>query len=215
MLRVIVTSSSISVFSLASISSCHIARFSPGGPGIQTICLPSFVAHQPGAVPLWLTMNCAEGIRCACLTLWAGISWPRLRNHWRRFASSAACTAGVSPRAAATASRVRSSCVGPSPPVVKMMSERSIPRRKASASLGRSSPMMLTHCNRMPRAGSRPAIQLALVSVSSPISSSVPTEIISACTAINLLIGRRGGSRRGRPAAARRPGRWCAGPARR
>ena len=40
--------------------------------------------------------------------------------------------------------------------------------------------MMLTHCNRMPSAGRRPAIQLALVSVNSPISNSVPMEIISA-----------------------------------
>jgi len=40
--------------------------------------------------------------------------------------------------------------------------------------------MMETHCSSMPKAGNRLAIQEELVSVNSPISSSVPMPMISA-----------------------------------
>ena len=70
--------------------------------------------------------------------------------------------------------------MGPSPPVVKMMSERLSPLVKASASISRLSPTWETHCSCMPSGGNREAMKEALVSVSSPIKSSVPMDIISA-----------------------------------
>ena len=64
--------------------------------------------------------------------------------------------------------------------MVKIMSERSSPREKASDSISRLSPTMDTHRSWIPRAGNLVAIHAALVSVNSPIKSSVPMEIISA-----------------------------------
>ena len=179
-LRVTVTSPVAISFRRGSTRSRKMACISTGGPGMMTMILPSRSAHQPGAVPLRLGMNSAEGISQACLTLCEGMFCPRLRKYCRSSWTMSSWTLGVSPKAAATASRVRSSCVGPSPPVVKMMSERSSPIWKACVSCARSSPTSVTHCSVIPNGGSRVAIQPALVSLSSPMSSSVPIPMISA-----------------------------------
>src|SRR4030042_797123 len=55
------------------ISLRHIGSISRGGPGINIMILPSFSAHQPGAVPLGLGIDLAEGISIACLMLLAGL----------------------------------------------------------------------------------------------------------------------------------------------
>src|SRR5262249_45827591 len=82
------------------------------------------------------------------------------------------------------ASRVKSSWVGPRPPVVKTRSARCKARANPSVSMARLSPMMETPCSSIPSAGSRAAIKAEFVSVSSPMSNSVPMEKISAFTRI-------------------------------
>ena len=228
MFRVMVTSSVTSRRRQGSTSSCQMACISPGGPGRQMTILPSRSAHQPGAVPCRLRMNRAEGIRSACLMLVEGITDPRLWKYSSSAFTTSSCTTGVSPKAPATASRVRSSLVGPRPPVVMSRSERCNPRDMASVIFPWSSPTMVTHCSWTPRGGSLAAIHDELVSVSSPISSSLPMEKISAFKTSSLC-RRLAGAQRGRKAlqetafiprlqspgllpgdkAARWPGRRC------
>ena len=80
--------------------------------------------NQPGAVPFGLGSASADGISQACLRLISGKGRSRRRQSSRSHASSSASTSGVSPRAAAIASRVRSSGVGPRPPVETTRSAR-------------------------------------------------------------------------------------------
>ena len=112
---------------------------------MQMIILPFRSAHQPGAVPWGLGINWDDGIRSACLMLWDGMEVPRFWKYSFSSLRASSCTVGVSPRALATPSRVRSSWVGPRPPVVMRMLERCSPRENASLRLPRSSPTMDTH----------------------------------------------------------------------
>ena len=71
--------------------------------------------NQPGAVPFGLGSAVADGISQACLRLSSGNGIPRRDHSSRSQASRSGSTSGVSPHAAAIASRVRSSGVGPEP----------------------------------------------------------------------------------------------------
>ena len=97
---------------------------SDGGPGMTTMILPSRSTHHPGAVPLGLGMDRADGMRVACLMLEAGISRPIAANMARRSPKSSGETDIFSPSTRATASRVRSSWVGPRPPVASTTANR-------------------------------------------------------------------------------------------
>lgn len=96
---------------------------------------PSRSMNQPGAVPIGFSSASAEGISHACFWFLAGIGLLRIRKKRSTCASSAGSTAGVSPSIAAIASRVRSSSVGPTPPVTIVRSER--PQARASVSVRR------------------------------------------------------------------------------
>ena len=180
MFRVSVTSSWQIFRSRGSTWTSHMGCISAGGPGMLMMTLPFRSAHHPGAVPCGLGINWDDGIKKACLMLWDGMEMPRLWKYRCSSLRASSCTVGVSPRAMATPSRVRSSWVGPKPPVVMRMSERCRPRENASPRLPKSSPTIDTHLSCIPRGGSQPAIHAALVSVSSPIRSSVPMEKMSA-----------------------------------
>ena len=80
--------------------------------------------HQPGAVPFAFGSASADGMSQACLRFIAGMSIPRRAQSPRSHASRSASTAGVSPTTSAIASRVRSSGVGPRPPVDTTRSAR-------------------------------------------------------------------------------------------
>ncbi len=103
---------------------------------------PPFSTHQPGAVPRGLGMAWAEGMSMACLTLRSGKLKPREAKKSRRRCSVSTSTYISSPRARAMASRVKSSSVGPRPPVMRTMSERSRARPIASARRWRLSPIL-------------------------------------------------------------------------
>ena len=83
-------------------------------------------------------------------------------------------TAGVSPQAAAIASRVRSSGVGPSPPVETTRSARPRPARNASVTWSRSSGSAVSRTTRTPIPVSERASSPAFVSRVSPTVSSLP-----------------------------------------
>ncbi len=149
--------------SVGSTASSHIRVISRGTPGMEMIRVPwppapwATRTSHPGAVPCGFGMASAEGMSQACLRLRSGIGAPRPANQSARSRSSLASTPGVSPRAAAIASRVRSSSVGPRPPVVTTRSLRPMPRSNASTARPRLSPTVERWRRSMPRPASRPA----------------------------------------------------------
>src|SRR5574341_210484 len=84
------------------------------------------------------------------------------------------------PTALATASRVGSSTVGPSPPVVMMISARCIDSRMAEAMRSTLSPMVMVRYKSTPRPRRVSAMWRVLVSTISPSRISVPMVMISA-----------------------------------
>ena len=125
-------------------STSHIRSSSGGGPGMATMMRPSFSTHQPGAVPRGLGMACAEGMSIACLTLRSGKVKPRAAKKERSRSSISLSTYISSSRLRAIASRVRSSSVGPRPPVMRTRSERLWARPTVSARRWRLSPAVET-----------------------------------------------------------------------
>ena len=125
-------------------------------------------------------MTSADGISVACLTFVAGIRIPRPSNWRLRWASRSSCTSILSPMTAAIDSLVRSSEVGPSPPVVNVTSDLRQARPTASSSLPGWSPTLVAQTRSTPIFASSSARYAAFVSTISPMRSSVPMEIISA-----------------------------------
>ena len=160
----------------------HIRFISKGGPGRATISLPvgATRTNQPGAVPTGLARASALGISQACLRFTSGMVRPRLSYRPRRWAICSGSSVGVSPRAAAMASRVRSSSVGPRPPPRITRSARDNANRMASSTRPRLSPNTVLRCKVTPLSASSRARNAALLSTISPSNSSVPTLIISA-----------------------------------
>ena len=126
--------------SCSDTSFCHMRCISLGGPGMAINSFPCCSTHQPGAVPRGLGMGRAEGMRVACLMLLSGMGKPRLEKKSLSWRSSSASTASSSLSMAAMASRVRSSAVGPSPPVTRTRSERPQARSRHPLSRSRLSP---------------------------------------------------------------------------
>ena len=158
-----------------STCSAHMGRISRGGPGSVTITRPSGRStHQPGAVPLGLGSEVADGMTHACFTFTDGNGWPRRAQRPLSQSSVASSTDTVSSQTAATASRVRSSGVGPRPPVVTTRSARESAVRSASTTTSRSSGRSAIRETATPWATSERASSPLLVSVVSPTVSSEP-----------------------------------------
>ena len=133
---------------------CHISIISPGGPGMATSMLPLCSTHHPGAVPRGLGIARADGISIACFRFCSGMEMPRLRKCSLSSLSSSSCKRISSPSTLAIASRVRSSWVGPRPPVLRMTRERSRACLKAWERWSRSSPIWLVCRTCRPRRAS-------------------------------------------------------------
>ena len=177
--------------SRGSTQSRHIGRISRGGPGSATMTRPPGAStHQPGAVPFGLGIGVADGSSQACLRFIVGNSIPRRVQRPRSHSSSAGSTLGSSPTAAAMASRVRSSGVGPRPPVEMTTSDRLRPFSKASLTTSRRSGTAVRRPIRTPRWASSRAISPAFVSRVSPTVSSVPIESSSAVRRGLATVGR-------------------------
>ncbi len=159
----------------------HIGRISRGGPGNAMTTRPSGRStHQPGAVPLAFGMAVADGISHACFRFVAANGTFRRAKRSRSHVSRPASTDGVWPIAAAIDSRVRSSGVGPRPPVetTRSTSERAV--TKASRTTDSSSGSAVTRRTSTPAAVRSAASSPALVSRVSPTVISEPIERISA-----------------------------------
>ena len=114
-----------------------MARISLGTPGkVSTVKPGTGVQIIPGAVPVGLGNTSAPWGRKACLRLLAEHTRPRApRRAWMSRQISECSTSGVS-KAAAMASVVRSSGVGPRPPVV--ISTRQRPEASRTSAIRRS-----------------------------------------------------------------------------
>ncbi len=110
----------------------NMGRISPGTPGMAASHAPPTRQANPAAVPRGLGKTTEPSGKRAWVR-WAGLgSRPKLRSRsstWRRAAGSSTSRA---PAARATAPRVRSSAVGPRPPLMTI-SSLSAPARTSSS----------------------------------------------------------------------------------
>ena len=152
---------------------------SDGGPGsMSTQPFAPTGTAQPGAVPTALGKAVAPSGSRACLR-WLD-DMGRLPKYSRRRARLSASSSNGTFATRATVSLVRSSSVGPSPPVVITTSARPRASRRAASRRGPLSPRVCTCKRSTPRAESSRATWAASALTVCPKRSSVPTEMISA-----------------------------------
>ena len=125
-------------------------------------------------MPLALGSATAPGTSHACLVFDWGILMPRLAKMPCSHSSSSGSTVGSRPVAAAMASRVRSSGVGPKPPVEITRSAVAIACLKESATSCRSSGKSVVRRTSTPSSVSARARSPLLVSRVQPLVSSLP-----------------------------------------
>ena len=164
-------------------SASNIGCSSRGGPGSRTrSTLRRRARSTARARCRWgCRARCAPRGTCAWRRLTSGIGRPRrceARLDLRDDRSSIVHRQAERPPA--TTSRVRSSSVGPRPPVRMTRSARVSACRSTSRDRARSSPTTLLARSSMPSAASRPARNSELVSMRVEPSSSLPTAMISA-----------------------------------
>ena len=190
-------------------SDSNMGIISRGGPGRQNTRQAPSVAAKPGAVPPRLRTMRADFGRRAWRRLMAAMGRPRPANHASRSVratASSTCGAPASVRSL-SASRVRSSSVGPRPPVEMRTSTDDASARIAAAMAARSSATV--RCSTTSRPASRSAAESVRELVSSvvPSTSSSPTERMAARGAFT---GRNLGSARSpRAGGCRSPRRRC------
>ena len=137
---------------------------------------------QPGAVPQALGRMRAPLANIACLRLFSGQLPRRLRIRACMASQLASSNSMGRPSSSAAISFVRSSCVGPRPPVVITRSLRDSASESASRIRPGLSPTVWCQSTLMPRAcSSRERICASPLAIC-PMSSSVPTAISSAFT---------------------------------
>ena len=132
----------------AATESCHISTISAGTPGRQITRQggrPSRGTSRsmPGAVPCGLGTTRLPAGNIAWISFCGGIGRPRRANIARMCSKRRRSSCSGRPVAWASASRVRSSAVGPSPPVASTTSARPIAWRKTSALGSNSSPTVV------------------------------------------------------------------------
>ncbi len=106
-------------------------RYSTGTPGSATSSPRPSRTRKPGAVPNRFGTTWAPRGNRACLALFGVISRPSFRKRSRMASSEGSCTSSGTPMAAATTSAVRSSSVGPRPPLITTRSDREVVSRSA------------------------------------------------------------------------------------
>ena len=171
--------------------SCHIWCISAGTPGSakSSHSVPSlrrWMKWMPGAVPWGLLIGRVPRGKVAWSRFRSGIATPRFAKSCsisRRLASS---SSSGTPRAFASASRVRSSAVGPSPPVISRRSDRFSAIVRASTSGSISSETVVWYAVCIPRSPRRALIHPLLVSSRCPLVNSSPMAITSACMMVSF-----------------------------
>ncbi|OPZ68273.1 MAG: hypothetical protein BWY81_00909 [Firmicutes bacterium ADurb.Bin467] len=116
---------------------------SRGGPGSTATAFLPDSTMQPGAVPCKFGMMIAPRGKYACFRLFSVISRPMRRMRSSIAARLCACRSIGSPKNSPTISFVRSSSVGPSPPVVITMSARESPSAIAAFTRAGLSPTVV------------------------------------------------------------------------
>ena len=134
----------------------------------------------PGAVPIGLASGSLPAGNSACTRLRSGIARPRCWKNRSMNSSDGSWSTSSTPASCARASRVRSSSVGPSPPVISTMSARSAAMRNAWTFSSRSSATVVCQWTGMPSSASSRLSHWLLVSSFCPLVSSVPMAMISA-----------------------------------
>ena len=156
-------------------------RYSTGTPGSATSSPRPSRTEKPGAVPKRFAMTVAPRGKRACLALLGVISRPNLRKRSRMASSDGRSSSSGTPMAAATTSAVRSSSVGPRPPLMTTRSERPVVSRMAESRSSRSSETSVFRRAMTPRSQSRSMSQAELVSTICPVRSSSPVARSSTC----------------------------------
>ena len=123
-----------------------------------------------GAVPLGFSTGMAPSGMSAWRSLLGVMIMPRRRNRWSICSSRPASRNSLRPHTSAMTSRVRSSWVGPSPPLVMTRSARSRARPMTSFMRPGLSPTMVLKKRLIPRSERRWAIHAELVSTICPSS---------------------------------------------
>ena len=159
-------------------SASNMGIISRGGPGKQYTRHVPIVAASPGAVPSRFRMMLAERGRMACRRLIAAMVRPRPVNHVSRSARATASStcAALWSMIWFSASRVRSSSVGPRPPV-EMITE-AMPASDCNASTIAARSSRTVRCSMTSRPASRSAMESTRPLVSSvvPSTSSSPMD---------------------------------------
>ena len=119
---------------------------------------------MPGAVPSGLGMIRLPRGNIACRRLLAGIGALRRANRDSTAARAAASSSSGAPPRAASTSRVRSSAVGPRPPVARTKSARPVAMRNASMPASRVSGAVVWKATGIPIVASSADSQRLLVS---------------------------------------------------
>jgi hypothetical protein len=163
----------------------NMSIISQGTPGTAYTTLLPTGQTRPGAVPAW-RMSVAPRGTSAWRSLFAVMGRPRSSKNAAMSASTDASRSRGTPITSAIASRVMSSCVGPSPPQVITPSLRANAVRSASTMRSWLSPTAWWKCDATPLAARCSPNQAELVSAICPSSSSVPTATISILTGSDL-----------------------------
>ncbi len=169
----------------------NIALASRGTPGTTKTRQSPTSAATPPAVPTGLSSRSAPSGVPACLRFASGIVLPRLAQICRIRSIQASLKTTGRPTTAARASRVKSSGVGPMPPLT---SNRSLPwasRLMAASMAISSSDTLACSTTRTPAAASSCANQAVFVSTVSPLTISSPTLRTRATGALRADIASR------------------------
>src|SRR3984893_13673130 len=151
-----------------------------GGPGRSTTICPRASSQSPGAVPRALSRTVAPSGTSAWRAFTVDIGRPICRKRASILLMTSALRSSFRPSKPATASRVRSSSVGPRPPLAITSSARSIAWANASRRAPSSSPTTVLRVTSTPSRFSCAVRKRELVSTLSGVSSSDPTAMISA-----------------------------------
>ena len=147
---------------------CIMSCISCGTPGTAyTILVLPFMSTghmSPGAVPRVWAMMLAPFGTIACCKLFSAMVRPREAKSSRITSAMLSWNSSSTPITCAIASRVRSSCVGPSPPHIMTASASSKRARKAATMRSMLSPTFTCKCDEMPCAASCSPIHDELVS---------------------------------------------------
>ena len=174
--------------SATSRAASHDAAHSHGGPGSTTITAPPARSTAPGAVPGGGSATAPAGsvacLRAPCSRISCDARAGTVAIAARTIARAPSSSCRGTPAASATASIVRSSWVGPSPPVI---TTRSTPDCSACATASRissrPSPTTVMRFTVTPAAARDAATKAPFSSLTRPSSTSVPVTTSAARTA--------------------------------